>query len=106
MSAAPRWSAVLLGAGLLAGACSNGSSTANLTPHPLQGAATSVVDYSGVALPRVPGNTTTTVLEQGTASITGSVSGPSGLVPGVTVRIEHLLGSGVVRHDVTVGPDG
>lgn len=67
-----------------------------------------VVDYSGVALEKVPG-TTTTVAEGrdvGTASIVGTVSGPGGPVPGATVRVEHLVGGGSVVRDAVTGPDG
>ena len=66
-----------------------------------------VIDYSGVSLAKVKGTTTTLPLsETGTARIIGSVSGPGGLIPGATVRIEHLVGSGAVVHDVLSGPDG
>jgi hypothetical protein len=67
-----------------------------------------VVDYSGVALEKVPGTTTTAGdgRDVGTASIVGTVSGPGGPVPGATVRVEHLVGSGAVVHDAVTGPDG
>jgi hypothetical protein len=66
-----------------------------------------VVDYSGITLPTVPGSTTTTApTEQGSATITGTVSGPGGLVPGATVHIEHLVGRSAIGHDVTTGADG
>ena len=66
-----------------------------------------VVDYSGAALAKVPGTTTTLGLpETGSARILGSVAGPGGLIPGATVRIEHLVGGGAVVHDVLTGPDG
>jgi hypothetical protein len=64
------------------------------------------VDYSGVALEHVPGTTSTTIVEQGTASILGSVSGPTGLVPGATVRIERLVAGREIRTEVLSGPDG
>jgi hypothetical protein len=66
-----------------------------------------VIDYSGAALAKVPGTTTTVGLpETGSARILGSVAGPGGLIPGATVRIEHLVGGGAVVHDVVTGPDG
>jgi hypothetical protein len=67
-----------------------------------------LVDYTGVALEKVPGTTTTSVdgRDVGTASIVGTVSGPSGPVPGATVRVEHLIGKGTVVHDALSGPDG
>jgi hypothetical protein len=101
-----RWPVALVAGAALVGACSSGGSGADLKPHPLAGAATSVVDYSAVALPRVAGTTTTTVREQGTATIDGSVSGPSGLLPGATVTIERLVGSRSTRTDVVTGADG
>lgn len=66
----------------------------------------SVVDRSGIALARVPGETTTTIVDRGTAVITGGVQGPGGLVPRATVRIERLVAGREVRTDVVTGPDG
>ncbi len=54
----------------------------------------------------MPGSTTTSVDEQGTATLDGTVSGPGGLVVGATVHIEHLVGGAVIPHDVQTGPDG
>lgn len=66
-----------------------------------------VVDYSGVALAKVPGTTTTVgPAETGRARILGSVSGPGGLIPGATVRVEHLVQGEPVVRDVLTGPDG
>jgi hypothetical protein len=97
----------LIAGALLIGGCSNGGGVADLKPHPLPGAATSVVDYSAVALPRVAGTTTTTTArEQGTATVNGSVSGPSGPLPGATVSVEHLVGSRATRTDAVTGADG
>lgn len=67
---------------------------------------TSVVDRSGIALAGVPGETTTTIVEQGTAVITGGVQGPGGLIPGATVRIERLVAGREIRTDVVTGPGG
>jgi hypothetical protein len=95
---------VALGA---AAACSGGGDAADLKPHPLPGSATSVVDYSAVRLPRVPGTTTTSaVAESGSATIDGTVSGPGGLVPGATVLAEHLVGRQAVPHLAQTGADG
>lgn len=66
-----------------------------------------VIDYSGAALAKVPGTTTTLGLpESGRARIVGSVSGPGGLIPGATVRIERLVGGEPIVRDVVSGPDG
>lgn len=65
-----------------------------------------VVDRSGIALAGVRGTTTSTIREVGEATISGSVQGPSGLVPGATVRIERLVAGREVRTDVLTGPDG
>jgi Carboxypeptidase regulatory-like domain len=67
---------------------------------------TTVVDRSGIALAGVRGTTTSTIREVGDATISGSVQGPSGLVPGATVRIERLVAGREVRTDVLTGPDG
>ena len=106
--AAMRWSAALLGAGLLAGACSRGSSGADLRPHPLPG-----VGHVGRRLQRrrarrrVPGNTTTTAPEPGTASIVGSVSGPErARARGHGAHRAPPRRASRCAHDVTTGPDG
>lgn len=77
------------------------------TPRPTDGPATSIVDHSGVALARVPGETTTTgPPATGSASIVGTVTGPNGLLPGATVRIDRVLDGDDVRTDVVTGADG
>lgn len=93
---------------LLAVACSDDDGgDAGPTPRPTDGPPTSIVDYSGVALARVPGETTTTgPLATGSASIVGTVSGPGGVLPGATVRAERIVEGDDIRTDVTVGPDG
>ncbi|MDP1821213.1 MAG: carboxypeptidase-like regulatory domain-containing protein [Acidimicrobiales bacterium] len=101
-----RWRLLLLAAALAAGACSGDDDDADSSPRPTDSPVTSAVDYSGVALGRVPGNTTTTIVEQGSASILGSVSGPRGLVPGATVRVERFVAGREVVTDVVSGPDG
>lgn len=67
---------------------------------------TVAVDRSGVVLAGVPGQTTSTLNETGTAVLVGSVRGPAGLVAGATVRAERLVGDRVVRHDVLTDADG
>jgi hypothetical protein len=57
-------------------------------------------------LPRVGGETTTTIEEKGTARLVGTVTGPSGAVAGATVRIDRLVAGRVVRHDVVAAGDG
>jgi hypothetical protein len=89
----------------LAGACS-GSHDAGPSPTTDPTVPTTVVDRSGIALAAVRGSTTTTIREVGTATIAGSVQGPSGPVPGATVRIERLVAGREVRTDVLTGPDG
>jgi hypothetical protein len=54
----------------------------------------------------VRGETTSTIVETGSARLTGSVQGPGGLIPGATVRIERLVADREVRTDVLTGPDG
>src|SRR5690606_1191562 len=66
----------------------------------------SVVDLSGVALPVVAGETTSTLRETGTARLVGTVTGPDGPVAGATVRIERLVAGREVRTDVTTASDG
>jgi hypothetical protein len=96
---------VLLVALLLAGACSDDDEAGRGPTRPDE-PTTTIVDYSGVALRGVAGETTTTIDDTGSASILGTVTGPAGLLPGATVRIERLVGSQVVRHDVVSGADG
>jgi len=67
---------------------------------------TSLADYTGVVLPGVGGETTTTIEEKGTARLVGTVSGPDGPLAGATVRVDRLVGDREVRHDVLTGPDG
>ena len=74
------------------------------TTHPT--VSTTVVDRSGIALAGVAGTTTSTVVETGTALLTGTVRGPAGLLAGATVRIERLLAGSARTTDVLTGPDG
>lgn len=91
---------------LLAGACSGGDGDAEPGPPTGPTSSTTEVDRSGIALAGVPGTTSSTVVERGTASLTGTVQGPSGPVPGATVRIERLAAGREVRTDVLTGADG
>lgn len=63
---------------------------------------------AAVALPAVPGTTTTTAvaLGPGPARLRGRVQGPDGPVSGATVRLERLVGDGVATREVATGPDG
>ncbi|MBW3615688.1 MAG: carboxypeptidase-like regulatory domain-containing protein [Actinobacteria bacterium] len=68
---------------------------------------TTVVDFSAIPLPSVVGRTTTTVaLGPGKASVSGTLLGPDGPVPGGVVRVERLVGGGKASIDVTTGADG
>lgn len=101
-----RSSLVLCAAALtMAAACSSDHDAAP-GPRPGPTETTVVVDRSGIALAAVPGQTTSTIVEHGTASLTGTVKGPDGLVVGATVRIERLVAGREVRADVITGADG
>src|SRR3546814_13917999 len=67
---------------------------------------TAVIDRTGIALAPVAGATTTSAVERGSARIVGLVSGPTGPVPGATVRIEPLVAGRSVRTAVVAGGDG
>lgn len=100
-----RWVRASVLALLLVAACSGGSKHLDKPSRRVERAP--VIDYTGTHLAHVPGSTTTTaVAETGSASIVGSVTGPSGLVQGATVRVDHLVRGGVVSHDATTGADG
>lgn len=96
---------VVLAALVMAAACTDdGDDQPAPTTEPTT--PTTVVDRSGIVLAGVPGETTTTIVEQGTAVITGGVQGPGGLIPGATVRIERLVAGREIRTDVVTGADG
>jgi len=78
------------------------SSTSSTVPEPT----TSSIDYSQVALERVPGETTTTFATTGTTTLGGVVGGPGGNVAGALVRVEHLVGDAVRVTEVRSGDDG
>lgn len=98
-------SVLLVGALALTGACSS-DEDAGPGPRPEPTAPTTVIDRSGIALAGVPGQTTSTIVERGHASLLGSVQGPGGLIVGATVRIERLVAGREIRTDVLTGPDG
>jgi len=65
------------------------------------------MDYSGVALPKAAGATTTTLaIIPGGATLTGRVTGPDGPVEGAVVRAERLVGDAVASIDGITGADG
>lgn len=99
-----RWALLVLVA-LLAAACT-GEDDAGPSPTTQATTSTSVVDLSGVVLPGVGGETTTTIDETGTARLVGSVRGPTGPLAGATVRVDRIVAGREVRHDVLTGPDG
>ncbi|HEX4865986.1 MAG TPA: carboxypeptidase-like regulatory domain-containing protein [Acidimicrobiales bacterium] len=96
----------LAAAGALLVACTDDGGDAGPSPTTEPGATTTVVDRSGIALAGVPGETTSTIVERGTASISGAVQGPEGLVAGATVRVERLVAGREIRSDVLTGADG
>lgn len=79
------------------------SSTASTVATPT----TERPDYSQIALQAYPGQTTTTTpISAGSATISGAVDGPNGLIPGAVVRFERLVGDAVQSVDVLSGADG
>jgi len=88
-------------------ACSTGTAeqAEPLPPPPSTQATTTTVvapDLSQTVLPSVRGATTTTTvaLGPGPATVSGTVSGPGGPVPGATVRIERFVGDEVASAEV------
>lgn len=60
-----------------------------------------------VALPGVPGTTsTTTAIGPGPVTIVGRVDGPDGPVSNARVHLDRLVGDGVASIEVPTGPDG
>jgi hypothetical protein len=90
---------------VLTGACT-GDDDAGPSPTTEAATPSSIVDYSGVVLPGVGGETTTTIDETGTARLVGTVTGPRGPVAGATIRIERLVAGREVRKDVIAAADG
>lgn len=101
-----RFPLLLVGVMAVVAAGCSGNHDAVPAPNPGSSVTTAPVDLSGVALAGVPGATTSTIVEAGTASITGAVKGPGGLIVGATVRIERLVADREIRTDVLTGPDG
>jgi hypothetical protein len=97
--------ASVLAVGLLVWATSAGDEE-EPGPRPGPTSSTSLSDYSGVVLPGVDGETTTTIAEKGNARLVGTVTGPSGMLAGATVRIDRLVAGRTVRRDVVTGADG
>jgi folate-binding protein YgfZ len=98
---------------LVLSACASSDRYAPL-PRPDDGdaapttATTSRPDLDEVALPAVPGRTTTTaaILGPGPVTIVGRVDGPDGPVPGAIVQLERLVGSAVASTRVPTATDG
>ncbi len=67
---------------------------------------TTSVDRSRTVLQPLTGRTTTTLAEFGDATLSGSVTGPDGPVPGAVVRIERLVGDAVQVREVRARDDG
>ena len=101
--------AVAVALAAVAAACSSGPALIDY-PTPKVSApttSTTVFDYESVALPDVPGRTTTTVDNRpGKANLTGTVTGPDGPVPMANVRVERLVEETVLAKDLVAGPDG
>ena len=101
--------AVAVALAAVAAACSSGPALIDY-PTPKVSApttSTTVFDYESVALPDVPGRTTTTVDNRpGKANLTGTVTGPDGPVPMANVHVERLVEETVLAKDLVAGPDG
>ena len=90
---------------LVAAACT-GDDDAGPSPTTEAATPTSIVDYTGVVLPGVGGETTSTIDEKGKARLVGTVTGPRGPVAGATVRIDRLVAGREIRKDVVTAADG
>ncbi len=78
------------------------SSTSSTAPE----APTSSIDLSQVEVPRVPGETTTTLESFGDAILAGVVGGPEGNLAGAVVRVERLVGDASQVLEVRTAEDG
>lgn len=101
----------LMLAGLVGCSDSNGYTPLAIPDRPNSASTsstTAVPNYEAVELARASGTTTTAVplLSPGTASLRGVVIGPSGPVPGATVRLERYVGELAASGIVTTGSDG
>jgi len=101
-----RPAAAVVVAALALVACTDGGEEARPTSTTRPVPSTSVVDRSGVALPVVAGETTSSVVRAGEARIVGTVVGPGGPVPGAVVRLERLTTAGEVRTEVVADAEG
>jgi hypothetical protein len=89
----------------IGGSCTGGDD-AGPPPTSRPETSTSIIDHTGVVLPGVGGQTTTTVVETGRARLVGTVSGPDGPLPGATVRVQRLIGDQARQHDVVTDANG
>ncbi|MGK2950250.1 MAG: carboxypeptidase-like regulatory domain-containing protein [Acidimicrobiales bacterium] len=97
---------VALAAALVLVACT-GSDEDAAPPRPVEITEPApLVDRSGIVLAPVGGSTTSTIVDQGTARVVGTVRGPTGPVPGATVRIERIGAGGQQGTDVLTDADG
>jgi len=69
---------------------------------------TTLPDLAGVSLNGVAGQTTTTAaaIGPGQATLTGTVSGPQGAVPGAVVEVNRVTRAGNAIATTTTNPDG
>lgn len=91
---------------VLAAAACSGDDDAGPSPTTRPTTPTTVVDRSGIVLPRVGGETTTTIDERGTAVLVGTVRGPAGPLATATVRVERLVAGREIRRDAVTDADG
>ncbi len=104
---------LLVGVGALAAGCGGVESLSFRNPpattaRPAVSPLTLPGNLNLVQQPVVPGITTTTLpaIGPGNASITGSVFGPGGPVPGASVEADRLVGDQVATASATTGADG
>jgi hypothetical protein len=93
---------------LVLGACSGTGVVKVKDPGPVpETTTTTVIDYAHIGLKTVSGRGGTTVpMGPGNAGLTGTVTGPDGLVEGATVHVERIVASGSATVDVTTAADG
>ena len=111
MTSVPRLLLVAVAALVGLAGCGSGVPDIDLptVPTTVPGGTTTIPpDYSGVALPAVPGTPTTTIpsIGPGRARIEGTVNGPDGPVPGAVVRVERFVDDFFTHADVVTRPDG
>lgn len=78
------------------------------TPPPATTTTTLSPDLTGVDLGKVSGRTTTTTVSigPGGATLSGTVLGPQGPVPGATVEADRFVGSSEASRQVSTAADG